>query len=618
MIRLFERDEIEFDHNETPLPDVIYAPVEEDANGMYEVVLEYPRNEFAKTLTAGKIVKVQTPNGEQLFRIYKPIKNLKTYKIYAKHIFYDLAKNFIENIRPTNANGTSAISTILSGAAVEHNFTGYSDISNLHTANYVRMNPIQALMGAENAFLNVWGGELVRDNFTFRIDAHAGQDRGYEVRLGKNLIGIEADVDETNVYTCIYPTVVIDDNVVTTLPEKYVYSPLVDNYEATYIMEERIDLTDAEKELPIEDIYTLMRERCDMLFEQGLDKPSVNYKVDFVELSKTEQYKDLQILEQLALYDIVTIVVEELDIKVQAKVIKYTYDSLKKRYVSMELGQFKQDLASQTRNTLGIVNKQLKDVASDIRDAFEQANDKITGNRGGHIITRLNAEGLPYEILVMDTDDIQTATNVIRLNQQGIGFSNSGYNGPFGVAITIDGTLNAEIMNVLNINAENIVGNNSEFVRTSWNSINGLVNIDGTGITVDGGSFKLISPNGTVVIDGQSNMHKILATGVMNIDIPAGAVDFNASISHNLGYTPAFSAYMQGDSTIPEEDGHSFNLPRLVSASGGDSLIVQSTIKGEATADKFYVRVRRAQNYGSALPAKTIVVRYFIYKEVAF
>lgn len=255
---------------------------------------------------------------------------------------------------------------------------------------------------------------------------------------------------------------------------------------------------------------------------------------------------------------------------------------------------------------------------SEIKHALKEITDIVEGRKKLPLSALDNAiKEATLNLLNTETDveitengivmtDKNDPNKVVIANSAGIGISTDG-GATFKNAVTGDG-----------INVDTIIGNTSEFVRSLWNSINSSVSIDGSGITVDGGSFKLTSPNGTVVIDGQSNMHKILATGVMNIDVPAGAVNFNASISHNLGYTPAFSAYMQGDSTIPEEDGYSFNLPRLVSASGGDSLIVQSTIKGEATEDKFYVRVRRAQNYGSALPAKTIVVRYFIYKEVAF
>ena len=154
MIRLFDRNETNFNHNETTLTDVLSAKVIEEGSGMFEVEIEHPRNEFAKTLTAGKVVKVPTARGDRLVRIYKPVKNLTRYKLYARHIFYDLAKNFIEDIRPTGKNWMSAIDDILTAAQYAHPFTGTSDISDIGTAYYVRMNPIQAMLSADNSFLD--------------------------------------------------------------------------------------------------------------------------------------------------------------------------------------------------------------------------------------------------------------------------------------------------------------------------------------------------------------------------------------------------------------------------------------------------------------------------------
>ncbi|MDN6291455.1 MAG: hypothetical protein L0J35_00095, partial [Tetragenococcus halophilus] len=224
MIKLFNRDETNFEHNETILRNVISTSVEEESNGLYELVLEHPRDEIGNQLTNGKIIKAPTPRGDQLFRIYKPIKNLKTYTIYARHIFYDLLNNFIESAKPTNADGNAAIQRILDRLQFSQRFIGSSDIADYSEAYYVRMNPVQALIGADNSFINVWGGELVRDNFTFRINVRGGFDTGYEIRTGKNLTGVEIELDESGVYTRIYPSVVIEDNVVTTLPEEYIDS----------------------------------------------------------------------------------------------------------------------------------------------------------------------------------------------------------------------------------------------------------------------------------------------------------------------------------------------------------------------------------------------------------
>lgn len=128
-------------------------------------------------------------------------------------------------------------------------------------------------------------------------------------------------------------------------------------------------------------------------------------------------------------------------------------------------------------------NQTIKETASNLENAFKDAQDKITGNQGGYLVQRLNEDGKPYEFLVMDTEDINSAMNVIRLNQQGIGFSQNGYNGPFGVAITIDGQIVADYITAGTLSAE--------LIKSGFNDIDGNgVRITGNGLvasTGDGG-----------------------------------------------------------------------------------------------------------------------------------
>lgn len=127
----------------------------------------------------------------------------------------------------------------------------------------------------------------------------------------------------------------------------------------------------------------------------------------------------------------------------------------------------------------------IKETATNLQNAFKDAQEKITGNQGGFIIQRLNEDGKPYEFLVMDTEDINSATNVIRLNQQGIGFSQNGYNGPFGVAITIDGQIVADYITAGTLS--------SELIQSGFNKITA-----GTSITQDG--IKQVAASGEYVI----------------------------------------------------------------------------------------------------------------------
>ena len=234
----------------------------------------------------------------------------------------------------------NALQKIFDDAETPNNFAALSDIASINTAYYIRMSPVEAIMSAENSILKLWGGCLIRNNNTVTINA-SGVDRGYEVRLGKNLVGIEDDSDESGVVTRLYPTVVLGDaDTVFALPEKYVDSPL--SYGDPIIREVRIELAEEQQAYELTDIYDIMRDYCHNLFSVGnVDKPVINYRVNFVELSKTEEYKHLAILEQLDLYDIVTVNVAELGIDLKASVVKYKYDCIEERYRSIELGDFR-------------------------------------------------------------------------------------------------------------------------------------------------------------------------------------------------------------------------------------------------------------------------------------
>jgi len=80
-----------------------------------------------------------------------------------------------------------------------------------------------------------------------------------------------------------------------------------------------------------------------------------------------------------------------------------------------------------------------------VESDMETAVQKISGNLGGYVILHdSNDDGYPDELLIMNTDDITTATSVWRWNQQGLMWANS-YTGQYAtVAITADGKIVAD------------------------------------------------------------------------------------------------------------------------------------------------------------------------------
>jgi phage minor structural protein len=374
MIRLYNSSETVFTHNKTILKDALNCKVREELNGEFALELEYP---LYQEIERGDVITAPTPKGEEPFRVYRVLKNLDTQTIYARHIFYDLIKNFLTDVRPTNLSCDGALKYILSYTETPTSFTGTSDVVGNNTAYYVRMNPIQAIIGAENSVLNNYGGYLVRSGKNIHIMKEP-KDIGYEIRLGKNLLGVELDEDESGVITRIYPTAVLQDNNIAILPEKFVDSPYITNYAEPVIGELKVELTEGEKTLSTPMIQEIMRAKAQAEFLKNIDVPSINYKVDFIQLEKfiripnnsntglakfthdelansTHTELSLNIhgiafgdptdvlakMNQLDISHMVNIYVSKLGIYVKASIIKYSYDSIRKKFESIELGDYR-------------------------------------------------------------------------------------------------------------------------------------------------------------------------------------------------------------------------------------------------------------------------------------
>ncbi|MEW9093745.1 MAG: phage tail spike protein [Clostridiaceae bacterium] len=448
MIKIYDSTEMDFTHNGICILEPSYCVVEEDLNGIYELEVEHPidTSDRWQHLIAGNIIKVSTPQGDQLFRIYRKQKTMNSVYVNARHIFYDLVDNFLEDVRPTNLNGASTLDWILSNTQYPHNFKSTSDIETLNTAYFIRKNPVEAI----NTVIEKWGGELVRDNYIIKLLTQMGEDRGVTIRYGKNLIGIEEELDLDSVITKLVPQGF--DGLL--LPERYIDSPLINNYPHPKIRKFEFSNVKIDEENGITEekaVNELRKVATDWMDKNKVDIPKVNYRVDFIELSKTEEYKDYAVLERVYLGDIVTVKHEKLGFDLKSKVIKYRWDSIREKYIEIELGNFKENIADSFRDidkTLNEISDAMEIGKSDLSKAIDNATDLLTTAMSGYVLKREN------EILIMDTKDVMTAKKVWRWNVNGLGYSNTGVNGQYGLAMTMDGAIVADFITtgVLNAN----------------------------------------------------------------------------------------------------------------------------------------------------------------------
>ncbi|MDE1693126.1 phage tail protein [Streptococcus suis] len=407
MICLYAADESLFDHNGLGVldKDLKKCHVEELINNLYTLTAQYPLwAKFGKLIRNGMIIKAPTPNGDQLFRIYQSKPSMGMLEIHAFHIFYDLAFNFVEDTNIVSKSGQAWLQQLSQNTQYRHPFTFFSDISKVAGSRVVRKNCVEILLNTslDNSFVNRFGGEILRDNFKVYFNRAIGENRGFKIRHKKNLKGYTANIDDKSVITRIMP--IGFDGLL--LPEKYVDSPRISDYPFPRIGKVEVDVkaavgenADAKDAVPLNEAYTKMRALIKEQFGV-IDVPTCSYEVDFVELSKTKEYADFQNLETVRIGDTVTVSHDEDGFCVEAKVIRYEYDSLAGSLLRIEAGQFESRSSNNSINQQRSIEQQLEDVKIETSNMVQvAANGKNTIYRGIDRPANANVGDLWYEPL---------------------------------------------------------------------------------------------------------------------------------------------------------------------------------------------------------------------------
>lgn len=432
------------------LSAAISCAVTEERNGIYELELVYPvigihYGEIAKRCI---IWAIPSPYREpQPFRIYrhtKPLAGRVTF--YARHISYDLQG---VPLNPCGAGSVAAAMVALeTNVATSSPFSYWTDKSTEADWSVTVPSVSRAVLGGqEGSILDVYGGEYEWDRFVVKLYQERGRDNGVTIRYGKNLTDITEDSDDSNLATGIYPfwTDSEGSNLVVCDPP---IVPAPGTYDFTRII--TVDFSGEWDEPPTPEQLQARAESYVSANQIGV--PKVSLTVSFVQLEQTLDFADLRLLEKVDLCDTVTVQYEALGVDATAKVIRIETDVLRERYNEVELGDARGSLADTIINQGQQI--QQKPSKSDLQQAVSGATDLITGAKGGYIKVNYDGNRQPYEILIMDTPDIATAQKVWRWNDGGLGFSRSGVNGPYLLAMTQDGQIVADFITsgILNAN----------------------------------------------------------------------------------------------------------------------------------------------------------------------
>lgn len=513
MLKLFGTTDMVYGTNGDKILIPTYQHILKEDNGEFYLDVELSLD-YINDITPNRILVSNTPTGEQAFRITDVEKRKSKIKIKAWHVSYDSKNYVIQDSYVVDKDCNTAINHLNDATDNTSPFTVSSNITSIHSYRCVR----KSLYEAWQVLIERWGGHLVRDNFNVSIMSSIGQDNGVVVRYAKNLKDITATYDWKDVATKLLP--VGKDGLL--LPDTYVYGSIEYDIPYTKVVHFNQDINeeDYEDEVSYQTalIDDLRTQAENYLANNGI--PKVNYSLS----ANLEKITDVG--------DIIEVIDERLGINIMTNLISYDYDCILEKYVGLEFGNFQEKLSnlinSINASTTDLITESSNTTIAYLTSELEEATSQIWGTLGNSYVIY---DG--DKILIVDRLPKETATNVIMISSGGIGFSNTGINGTFNSAWTIDNKLDMSQINVLNLTAS----------------------------MINGGTLRLgnqLNQNGTLEVYDESNtlIAELTKDGLKMYSQDGGYLLINTTVG--------FSGYDKNDNRVYWADGDTFHMKKSV------------------------------------------------------
>lgn len=464
------------------------------------------KDNITDLLVEEAILKVQLDYGKEIFRISKVTVGTKYIDVVARQItISDTITLFLDDVRPTEKNGLSALTYIISNSYGKHknDITVTSNITKQDTAYYIKKNVYEAIQSTdENAFLTRWGGEIQRRAYNIRIDDKIGSERGFTIREGKNLTGFEGSSNIDNLVTRArgqgYNGIL----------GNWIESPLIGDYENIYsnvIKYEDVKVKDENSDEgydTLEEAQAELDRRIGLEFsDSNIDKIQATYNINFVQLQNTKEYENYKVAETCYLGDTVRVYIPRIKQDIFVRAISKKYNVMLQKTMEITLS-----------NTITVKPLSSQQIISDLKEHYANEGNNIAsyidsvikaGISDSYVIYRQN------EILVLDNKDITAAINVVRINRNGLAFSQDGYYGDYTYGFTIDGVINASLIRTGILSAIQIKNIDGSFVMDLGgnNGMEFFIN-NKKSMVINESELTFYDNEGTAIIGGLLSLQK--------------------------------------------------------------------------------------------------------------
>ena len=451
MIKVFSIDDKIYSSNGDKVIQPTKAVVHKEDNGAFYLDIEAPLI-YDEYLIPNNILVAPTPQGEQAFRIGNIEKTRTKIRFKANHVFFDSQDYLIEDSYVVDKNCNDALDHLNSATSDLSPFTTLSNITSLNSFRCVRKSLYEAIL----VVLERWGGHLVRDNWTIQIKDNIGLDNGVVVRYAKNLKNISASYDWEGVVTKLLP--VGKDGILLNAvdPNASLYVTSGTQYDIPFTKTLSFNQDIEEDDFKDEDTGVVDEAAYKQALVDDLLAQAQSYVSEY-SMPKANYTLSANVEKVSDIGDRVEVIDEKLGLDVFTRIISYDYDCILGKYKELSFGNFTNTLSNLMTNLNAQTEKIVEESNQELRIILGEDLDEATSK----IWNALGNSYVIYDgdkILVVDSLPKETATNVIMINSGGIGFSQTGINGTFQSAWTIDNILNMEQINVINLTADLIKG----------------------------------------------------------------------------------------------------------------------------------------------------------------
>lgn len=468
--RIYDPLEKDFSHNGLGIMiDTSRCDVTEEANGKYEVEIEHPLiSRFSDYFENGYQIKAK-PNDQEDYHIFE-IKN--TYKdtisntilIYGQSRTYKIGNREVRHVEIDSKNGAEVMAAIEKGMDEPSDVKLFSDIQTTSSTVFEARNVLSCISGEQGSMVQYWGGEIKREPFKLSLLRRRGRDNVGTVRYGKDLNGLKIKFDWTSIVTKVLPYADLQNSEDGTTKRIYgnaVMSELATNYPDVYA--KHIQFTE---EQGVKDLASLNRVAANYFksINPGSDKPKISIELEIEKLTDSEEAKEFAKIKNYGLFDTFSVYHRLYDIHIDTKITSVVYDSLTEKNKKIYAGDAQMAFYTKQNYELQETIKTLTKKGY-MSEFVDYVTNLINGVEGGSVLQY--PKNKPHTTYYMDTDSRDTAKDVIALNHQGLGFSRTGWLGPFVNAWSIDGTLNADFIRAGKIRAA--------IFESSFNSVGDLL-----------------------------------------------------------------------------------------------------------------------------------------------